>query len=96
MACVNCGINIAPLEPRSFSFNSATVRAKVSGTGTVMEIDANKIVPDPSQPIGKVEFLAGVDKAGAAYLKTALGRDHRTGHRRRQARATGRFDRNKN
>ena len=23
MACVNCGINVPPLEPRSFSFNSA-------------------------------------------------------------------------
>ncbi|HEY2865803.1 MAG TPA: excinuclease ABC subunit UvrA [Pyrinomonadaceae bacterium] len=73
MACVNCGINIAPLEPRSFSFNSAYGACKrCQGLGTVMEIDANKIVPDPSQPIGKVEFLAGVDKAGAAYLKTAL------------------------
>jgi excinuclease ABC subunit A len=37
-----------------------------------MEIDANKIVPNPTQPAGKVEFLGGVDKAGATYLKTAL------------------------
>ena len=49
MACVNCGINIAPLEPRSFSFNSAYGACKrCQGLGTVMEIDANKIVPDPS------------------------------------------------
>ena len=73
MACVNCGINIAPLEPRSFSFNSAYGACKrCQGLGTVMEIDANKIVPDPSQPAGKVEFLGGVDKAGGTYLKTAL------------------------
>jgi excinuclease ABC subunit A len=73
MACVNCGINIAPLEPRSFSFNSAYGACKrCQGLGTVMEIDANKIVPNPTQPAGKVEFLGGVDKAGATYLKTAL------------------------
>ena len=73
MACVNCGINIAPLEPRSFSFNSAYGACKrCQGLGTVMEIDASKIVPDPRQPAGKVEFLGGVDKAGATYLKTAL------------------------
>ncbi|HYJ91078.1 MAG TPA: excinuclease ABC subunit UvrA [Pyrinomonadaceae bacterium] len=73
MACVNCGINIAPLEPRSFSFNSSYGACKrCQGLGTVMEIDANKIVPDPSQPVGKVEFLGGVDKSGATYLKTAL------------------------
>jgi excinuclease ABC subunit A len=73
MACVNCGINIAPLEPRSFSFNSAYGACKrCQGLGTVMEIDANKIVPEPSQQAGKVEFLGGVDKAGATYLKTAL------------------------
>lgn len=73
MACVNCGINIAPLEPRSFSFNSAYGACKrCQGLGTVMEIDANKIVPDPSQLAGKVQFLGGVDKAGGTYLKTAL------------------------
>jgi len=73
MACVNCGINIAPLEPRSFSFNSAYGACKrCQGLGTVMEIDANKIVPNPTQPARKVEFLGGVDKSGATYLKTAL------------------------
>src|SRR6187551_3129038 len=58
MACVNCGINIATLEPRSFSFNSAYGACKrCQGIGTVMEIDVNKIVPDPSQPVNKIEFL---------------------------------------
>jgi excinuclease ABC subunit A len=73
MACVNCGINIAPLEPRSFSFNSAYGACKrCQGLGTVMEIDAGRIVPDPSQTAGKIEFLGGVDKAGSSYLRTAL------------------------
>jgi excinuclease ABC subunit A len=73
MACINCGINIASLEPRSFSFNSAYGACKrCQGIGTVMEIDANKIVPDQSQKAGKMTFLGGVDKASGNYLQSAL------------------------
>ena len=58
MACVNCGINIAPLEPRSFSFNSAYGACKrCQGLGTVMEIDAARILPDQSEPAGKIRLL---------------------------------------
>src|ERR1700704_6478730 len=73
MACVNCGINIPPLEPRSFSFNSAYGACRrCQGIGTVLEIDAKKIVPDGDVPAGKVDFLNGVDKAGASFLRSAL------------------------
>ncbi len=73
MACVNCGINIAQLEPRSFSFNSAYGACKrCQGLGTVMEIDANKILPDQSQIIGKIKFLDDSDKAGGKFLQSAL------------------------
>ena len=73
MACVNCGINIAPLEPRSFSFNSAYGACKrCQGIGTVMEMDVNKIIPDATVPAGKIDFLSGVDKAGATFLRSAL------------------------
>src|SRR5262250_825668 len=49
MACVNCGINVPPLEPRSFSFNSAYGACKrCHGLGTVMEIDRTKLIPDAS------------------------------------------------
>ncbi|HEX6280396.1 MAG TPA: hypothetical protein VFZ49_10345, partial [Pyrinomonadaceae bacterium] len=73
MACVNCGINIATLEPRSFSFNSAYGACmRCQGIGTVMEIDVNKIVPDPSQTVNKIEFLGGADRSGSSFLKSAL------------------------
>jgi excinuclease ABC subunit A len=73
MACVNCGINIAQLEPRSFSFNSAFGACKrCHGLGTVMEIDANKIVPDPSAPVNKIKFLDDADRAGSKFLHSAL------------------------
>ncbi len=73
MACVNCGINIATLEPRSFSFNSNFGACRrCQGIGTVMEIDASKIIPDGDVPAGKVDFLSGVDKSGATFLRSAL------------------------
>ena len=73
MACVNCGINIAQLEPRSFSFNSAYGACKkCQGLGTVMEIDANKILPDQSVPVNKIKFLDDTDKAGGKFLQSAL------------------------
>lgn len=73
MACVNCGINIAPLEPRSFSFNSNFGACKrCQGIGTVMEIDAGKILTDPTQSAEKIEFLGGVDRSGSTFLRSAL------------------------
>jgi excinuclease ABC subunit A len=73
MACINCGINIAPLEPRSFSFNSAFGACRrCQGIGTVMEMDQGKIIPDDKVPAGKIDFLSGVDKAGATFLRSAL------------------------
>ena len=73
MACVNCGINIATLEPRSFSFNSAYGACKkCQGLGTVMEIDQNKILPDQSTPVNKIKFLNETDKSGGKFLHSAL------------------------
>ncbi|MBC7899356.1 MAG: excinuclease ABC subunit UvrA [Saprospiraceae bacterium] len=73
MACVDCGINIATLEPRSFSFNSAYGACKrCQGLGTVLEIDANKIVPDTNLPAGKMKFLGDADNAGSKFLQAAL------------------------
>lgn len=73
MACVNCGINIASFEPRSFSFNSAYGACRrCHGIGTVMEIDANKIAPDQSQPASQTVFLGGMDNAGSKFLQAAL------------------------
>ncbi|MBV9928323.1 MAG: excinuclease ABC subunit UvrA [Acidobacteria bacterium] len=74
MACVNCGINVPPLEPRSFSFNSVYGACKrCHGLGTVLEIDPAKIVTDATERADKLFVaLAAADKQGAAYLKAAL------------------------
>lgn len=73
MACVNCGINIAQLEPRSFSFNSSFGACKrCQGLGTVLEMDENKILPDRSIPVKKIKFLDEFDKSGGRFLMSAL------------------------
>lgn len=73
MACVDCGINIASVEPRSFSFNSAYGACKrCQGLGTVLEIDAEKIIPDPLVPVRQLEFLGGADRSASGFLKSAL------------------------
>jgi excinuclease ABC subunit A len=73
MACVNCGINVPPLEPRSFSFNSAYGACKrCHGLGTILEVDAAKIIPDPNLSVEKLSFIGSADKQGSAYLRSAL------------------------
>ncbi|HLE62836.1 MAG TPA: excinuclease ABC subunit UvrA, partial [Pyrinomonadaceae bacterium] len=73
MACVNCGVNVPPLEPRSFSFNSAYGACKrCHGLGTVLEVDAAKMIPDPKLPADKITFMGTADRQGSAYLKSAL------------------------
>jgi len=73
MACVNCGINVPPLEPRSFSFNSAYGACRhCHGLGSVLEIDAAKLIPDAGQTAEQLPFMGDGDKAGSAYLRSAL------------------------
>jgi excinuclease ABC subunit A len=73
MACVNCGINVPPFEPRSFSFNSAYGACKhCHGLGTVLEVDPAKLVRDAAEPAANIPFLGQADKPGSAYLRSAL------------------------
>src|SRR5712691_3413594 len=73
MACVNCGINVPPLEPRSFSFNSAYGACRhCHGLGTVLEIDSAKLIPNPEATAEQLPFMGDADKAGSAYLRSAL------------------------
>jgi excinuclease ABC subunit A len=73
MACVNCGINVPPLEPRSFSFNSAYGACRhCHGLGTVLEIDAAKLIPNPDLNADELPLIGQADKSGSAYLRSAL------------------------
>src|SRR5438128_4082508 len=73
MACVNCGISVPPLEPRSFSFNSAYGACRhCHGLGSVLEVDPAKLIPDMNESADKLAFMGPADKAGSAYLRSAL------------------------
>ncbi len=65
MACVICDINVPPLEPRSFSFNSAYGACKrCHGLGTVLEVDPAKLIPDATVPADKLAFMGPADRQG--------------------------------
>jgi excinuclease ABC subunit A len=73
MACVNCNINVPPLEPRSFSFNSTFGACKrCNGLGTVLEIDPVKVIADANVPANKQTFIDAADKVGSNHLRAAL------------------------
>jgi excinuclease ABC subunit A len=52
MACVDCGVSIPAIEPRTFSFNSIYGACEVcNGLGMKYDIDPSRIVSDPSKPL---------------------------------------------
>jgi excinuclease ABC subunit A len=52
-SCISCGRSFEPLEPRSFSFNSPYGACRdCDGLGTRLEIDPDRVVPDPDLPVG--------------------------------------------
>jgi excinuclease ABC subunit A len=52
MACVDCGVSIPAIEPRTFSFNSFYGACEVcNGLGMKFDFDPARIVTDPSRPI---------------------------------------------
>jgi excinuclease ABC subunit A len=56
-ACVDCGVSIPTLEPRSFSFNSSYGACqKCNGMGIQRVVNPDTIIQDPSRPVSSLEF----------------------------------------
>jgi excinuclease ABC subunit A len=73
MACVNCKINIAPLEPRSFSFNSRFGACpNCDGIGIVAEVEEKTLIPDGSIPANKLPLTDDIDQSASKYFRAAL------------------------
>jgi excinuclease ABC subunit A len=71
-ACIDCGVNIPALEPRSFSFNSKYgACAACDGMGVKMQLNPAKVIPDPKVPVSEIEFPVENAKL-AGYLRSAL------------------------
>ena len=52
MACVDCGISVPTIEPRTFSFNSIYGACETChGLGMKYDFDPGRIVTDPSRPL---------------------------------------------
>src|SRR5262245_41274089 len=52
MACMDCGVNIPAIEPRTFSFNSMYGACETChGLGVRFDFDPARIVVDPSTPL---------------------------------------------
>jgi len=59
-ACVNCGVSVPALEPRSFSFNSVYGACPVcKGLGSLYNFDPAKVIADWSRPLFKGGLAAG-------------------------------------
>ncbi|MFC1510668.1 excinuclease ABC subunit UvrA [Candidatus Omnitrophota bacterium] len=66
-ACVDCGINLIEIEPRSFSFNSPYGACPTcNGLGTKMEIDPNLLVPEETK--AWINAIAPAKKGRRGYL----------------------------
>ncbi len=56
-ACIDCGVSIPTLEPRSFSFNSRHGACPdCGGMGTHLVLNPDNLVLDPGQPMGSIQF----------------------------------------
>ena len=52
MACIDCGVSIPAIEPRTFSFNSMYGACETChGLGVEFDFDPARIVVDPSRPL---------------------------------------------
>ncbi len=71
-ACIDCGVNIPTLEPRSFSFNSKYGACpQCDGMGVKLVLNPAKVIPDTKIPISDIEFPLENQRA-ASYLREAL------------------------
>ncbi len=60
MACVDCGINIPTLEPRSFSFNSKFGACrKCDGLGSELQINLLRLVENPEAHLSDLKLALG-------------------------------------
>jgi excinuclease ABC subunit A len=52
MACIDCGISLPTIEPRTFSFNSIYGACPAcSGLGVRFDFDPERLLPDPTQSV---------------------------------------------
>jgi excinuclease ABC subunit A len=64
-ACPKCGTSVGELQPRSFSFNSPFGACPAcEGLGSLLKVDPERVVPDPSLSIADGAIAAWGDAGG--------------------------------
>jgi len=81
-ACVQCGISLGEIEPRTFSFNSPHGACPAcTGLGTTLEIDPDLVIPNPDLSIseGAIQPFARMSTTHSWYSRVleALARHYR-------------------
>ncbi|MEM7409606.1 MAG: excinuclease ABC subunit UvrA [Myxococcota bacterium] len=72
-ACPSCGFSMPELAPRSFSFNSPHGACSAcDGLGTRAEFVQERVVPDPSLPLGAGAIAPWSGKASPRYYRALL------------------------
>jgi excinuclease ABC subunit A len=71
-ACIDCGISIPALEPRSFSFNSRHGACpRCEGMGSRRVVIPDNLIPDQDQPLYAIEFPVE-NRRIVEYLRKSL------------------------
>ncbi len=71
-ACIDCGVSIPTLEPRSFSFNSAHGACpKCNGMGIERIANPENIIQDPERSVSLLEFTFQNNRI-ASFLRESL------------------------
>ena len=67
--CHKCGFGLKEMEPRLFSFNTVDgACSSCKGIGTVMDVDFDRLVPNPS---------LSINEGGIAFYRPLIGTQHR-------------------
>jgi excinuclease ABC subunit A len=76
-ACVNCGISLGEIAPRTFSFNSPHGACpECSGLGVKLEIDPELVIPDKDLSIANGAIRPWQFQSWYTYTLENLGREY--------------------
>ena len=72
MACIDCGINVPTLEPRSFSFNSRFGACpRCHGLGSQLHVNLRRLIEDPKKPLKDLKLVLS-DKEFHHFFRESL------------------------
>ena len=72
MACIDCGINIPTLEPRSFSFNSRFGACpRCEGLGSQLHVNLERLIENPDKPLKDLKIVLS-DKEFSHFFQESM------------------------